>query len=915
MSISNKAPKPIYVENLASMPNPMNINMIGAVYYIANIKALWLYTGGVSGTGTTRPTLASGTVGQPSATYNEGSGKFFGLVSGITDTTYSLIVTNDLTNSTTNARTISGAFLRTNFYTKTETTSLLAAKQNTITGGASSITSADLTINRALVSDSAGKVIVSGITSTELGRLYGVTSNIQDQLDGKQDTITGAATTITSGNLTANRALISNGNGKVWASAVTATELGYLDGVTSGIQAQINGKQNTITGAATTITSSNLTANRALVSNGSGKVAVSAVTSTQLGYLSGATSNIQAQLDGKSQRIILTGQLQTTSYRRSVIALCELTNTNPSANSYSVGTITFHRTNGLSSAVKYDFAIEKRYNIEGFNLSQTVLASGGFVNGIKPCIFVKNGIKYGGIEIFFSNAELSHIEFHGTTNFEIFGLDYYVENTSTPLDTEVNNSLVFDDPTNIRLADAFKVGDSLVASQPWVTANTRSNTWVPSWGQVTGKPTFATVATSGSYNDLTNKPASLPASDVQAWAKSSQALNADMYLKVKQNTATWVNASGLVSDLGLATVALTGSYNDLTNKPSIPSVNNPTITLSGGTGISVSLGAFTLNQTGNQLITITNSAPNATHTGEVTGSGELIITDGVVTNAKLADMETARIKGRASNGTGAPEDLTQSQVRAFLGLGSAAYVTLNSSNRFVTDGQISSWNNKFDTPTGTTSQYIRGNGSLATFPSIPSSLNNLSDVSILSPSTGQILTYNGLTWGNADKPSYNLGEIAETATYKRVTQTEKNNWNNKWKEIYAGTSSALSKTGTTAITVPSDTYYGKTIAVEIKYGSTAATYTNKVVFVTVGTNTSTTSSKTYPRFVSFSEFDGQYLKNISTKCYVTATGTTSSIRFGYLKTLIGSFSGTTIDWTTQDSDSLSVYIGKIWVLE
>jgi hypothetical protein len=31
--------------------------------------------------------------------------------------------------------------------------------------------------------------------------------------------------------------------------------------------------------------------------------------------------------------------------------------------------------------------------------------------------------------------------------------------------------------------------------------------WVPAWTDVTGKPTFATVATSGSYTDLTNKPA------------------------------------------------------------------------------------------------------------------------------------------------------------------------------------------------------------------------------------------------------------------------------------------------------------------------------------------------------------------------------------------------------------------------
>jgi hypothetical protein len=34
----------------------------------------------------------------------------------------------------------------------------------------------------------------------------------------------------------------------------------------------------------------------------------------------------------------------------------------------------------------------------------------------------------------------------------------------------------------------------------------RSISWVPAWTDVTGKPNFATVATSGSYNDLTNKP-------------------------------------------------------------------------------------------------------------------------------------------------------------------------------------------------------------------------------------------------------------------------------------------------------------------------------------------------------------------------------------------------------------------------
>jgi len=83
----------------------------------------------------------------------------------------------------------------------------------------------------------------TGVTTTEFDHLDGVTSNIQTQLDGKQATITGAATTIDDSNLTASRALVSNGSGKVAVSAVTSTELGYLDGVTSAIQTQLDNKQ------------------------------------------------------------------------------------------------------------------------------------------------------------------------------------------------------------------------------------------------------------------------------------------------------------------------------------------------------------------------------------------------------------------------------------------------------------------------------------------------------------------------------------------------------------------------------------------------------------------------------------------------------------------------------------------------
>ena len=118
------------------------------------------------------------------------------------------------------------------------------------------------------------RVKLDGINMTGVEKLFTErksTVQLEQELDGKQAAVTGAASTITGSNLTANRALVSDGSGKVAVSAVTSTELGYLDGVTSGIQSQLNGKQGTVTGGASTITGSNLTATAPWFPTGAGK--------------------------------------------------------------------------------------------------------------------------------------------------------------------------------------------------------------------------------------------------------------------------------------------------------------------------------------------------------------------------------------------------------------------------------------------------------------------------------------------------------------------------------------------------------------------------------------------------------------------------------------------------------------------
>nr|DAG19244.1 MAG TPA: Photosynthesis system II assembly factor YCF48 [Caudoviricetes sp.] len=141
----------------------------------------------------------------------------------------------------------------------------------------------------------------------ELAKQSAIT-NLQQQVDTK---------------ITADQAPVQSVNTKTGAVVLTAADVGALPDTTSiptktseltndshfvdttTLNNSLANKQNTITGGASTITDNNLTANRALVSNGSGKVAVSEITATELGYLDGVTSNIQTQIDGLDDSVLL----------------------------------------------------------------------------------------------------------------------------------------------------------------------------------------------------------------------------------------------------------------------------------------------------------------------------------------------------------------------------------------------------------------------------------------------------------------------------------------------------------------------------------------------------------------------------------------------------------------------------------
>lgn len=113
---------------------------------------------------------------------------------------------------------------------------------------------------------------------------------------------------------------------KIGGGLVSNSEFAFLDGVTSAIQTQITAKQDTITGAATTVVTSDLTVSRAAISNSSGKIAVSSVTDTELGYVSGVTSAIQTQIGTKLTASNNLSDVSSTSTARTNLGLAIGTN-------------------------------------------------------------------------------------------------------------------------------------------------------------------------------------------------------------------------------------------------------------------------------------------------------------------------------------------------------------------------------------------------------------------------------------------------------------------------------------------------------------------------------------------------------------------------------------------------------------
>lgn len=183
------------------------------------------------------------------------------------------------------------------------------------------------------------------------------------------------------------------------------------------------------------------------------------------------------------------------------------------------------------------------------------------------------------------------------------------------------------------------------------------------------KTELANVATSGDYTDLINTP-TIPsteglATETYVQNKIAEVVNSapgtlDTLNELAQALGNDPNfAATMATELGkkantanLATVATSGSYNDLSDTPTIPSVGNGTLTIQKN---GTSAGTFTANATTDKTINIIVPTKVSELTDDVVKGKYLPLTGGTMTgnininNKTITNLKTPTADTEAAN--------------------------------------------------------------------------------------------------------------------------------------------------------------------------------------------------------------------------------------------------------------------------
>jgi len=217
---------------------------------------------------------------------------------------------------------------------------------------------------------------IGTITSTQIGYLGSLTSDIQDQIDGIQDQVDLKAD-LSGPTFVGNVVLPQTTE----IGDVSGTEISYLNGVTSSIQDQIDGKLSTAAASTTyaALAGATFSGNVVLTANTS----IGAVDSTEISYLNGVTSSIQDQLDDKAPIESPTFTGTVSGVTKSMVGLGNVDNTSDADKPISTATQSALDLKANSNAPTFTGTVVLPSTTSIGNVSATEI---GYLDGVTSAI-------------------------------------------------------------------------------------------------------------------------------------------------------------------------------------------------------------------------------------------------------------------------------------------------------------------------------------------------------------------------------------------------------------------------------------------------------------------------------------------------------------------------------------------------
>lgn len=247
----------------------------------------------------------------------------------------------------------------------------------------------------------------------------------------------------------------------------------------------------------------------------------------------------------------------------------------------------------------------------------------------------------------------------------------------------------------------------------------RPNTWVPAWADVTGKPTFHAVATSGSYNDLANKPTIHTINDTSTTSTtntwSAKKINDSLAGKAaSSHTHAHTQITGLGSAATLNAGTGANQLLKLDGSGKIPTSTLPSLAVNETFTTTDETTALTVNLEVGDILVLTAPKVNLSTTYicidstkttfdekfKALSSGGDSISKGEI--QELLNNKVDKVSGKQLS----TNDYTTAEKNKLAGIATgannyvhpsthaASVIVQDANNRFVTDAEKTAWNGK-----------------------------------------------------------------------------------------------------------------------------------------------------------------------------------------------------------------------------